>query len=179
MNRAYVCLLVLMVGCGKKEDGPPEPAPARPAGAASASASAAVGAAVEKVAAPLVVEGAYTARQAEVRVPDDAPPFLHPDSKDGVGEGSLELTMPSKDGPVVGIGKGALGAMAFEGWLSGERLDGTVRPTEGAAPAMWGLLQATVEGAGDARVVKGTLRVSGRDGKLVREAAFALKKKGP
>lgn len=173
MNRLLLCCFVVVVGCGKKDAPPSEPAPAaKPAVSASASAAA------EKPAAPLTLKGAYAAKQGEVRMPEDAPPFLHPESKEGLGDGDLELVLPAKDGAVVGKGKGALGAQLFEGWLEGNRLNGTLRPADGATPAMWGLVEATVEGAGEARTVKGTVRASGRDGKVVREAAFTLDKKG-
>ncbi len=178
MNRTRVSLLsiVLVVGCGKQEAAPTEAAP-KPAASASASASATP---KPKEAAPLSLKGSYAAKQGEVRIPEDAPPFLHPtgpEGKEALGDGELELTLPPKEGAVVGKGKGALGAQLFEGWLEGDRLNGTLRPAEGAAPAMWGLVQATVEGTGDARVVKGSLRASGRDGKVVREATFTLDKK--
>lgn len=179
MNRVFLCVLVLVMGCGKKDAAPAEPAPAKPAVSASASSASASAKPVE--AGPLTLKGAYAAKQGEVRMPEDAPPFLHPDSKEGVGDGEVELTLPGgsgKEGPVVGKAKGALGAQLFTGWLEGDRLNGTLYPAEGATPAMWGLVEATVEGAGAARVVKGTIRVSGRDGKIVREAAFKLDQKG-
>lgn len=175
MNRLLLCCVLVSAlgGCGKK-DAPANEQPAPHAPAASASASAAPA----KAAAPLTLKGAYTAKQAEIRVPADAPPFLHPETKEGLGEGELVITLPGKSGEASGKGKGALGAQVFEGWLEDGRLTGTLRPADGATPAMWGLVDATVEGAGDARVIKGSVRASGRDGKVVREAPFTLDQKG-
>lgn len=174
MNRLLLAGFVLVVGCGKKDSS--EPAPTKPAASASASASAS--AAPEMVEGPLTLTGAYTAKQGVVRTPDDAPPFIHPDSKEGLGEGELEIVLPGKSGAVTGKAKGALGAQVLEGWLEDGKLTATLRPAEGATPAMWGLVEATVEGSGASRVIKGTVRASGRDGKVVREATFTLDKKG-
>jgi len=38
--------------------------------------------------APMELAGSYSAKQATVRTPEDAPPFIHPESKDGVATGS-------------------------------------------------------------------------------------------
>lgn len=172
MNRLLVCSFVLLLSaCGKKEAPPSE----APAASSKPVASASASTAPEKTDAPATLKGAYASKQGEVRMPADAPPFLHPESKEGLGDGELELTLPGKSGAVTGQGKGALGAQVFEGWLEDGHLTGTLRPADGANPAMWGLVDATVEGAGAARTVKGTLRASGRDGKVVREASFTLK----
>jgi len=172
LKRLILCCF-LVLGCGKK-DAPVTEQPVATKPSASASASAAP----EKPAGPLTLKGAYTAKQGEVRMPADAPPFIHPESKEGLGEGELEVTLPGRSGAVTGKSKGALGAQVFDGWLEEGRLTGTLRPAEGAAAAMWGLVDATVDGAGEARVIKGTVRASGHDGKVVREAAFTLDKKG-
>lgn len=166
----YLALVaLLLVSCGKKDAPKNEPAPAT-------SAAPAPSAAAEKSeakAAPSTVKGSYTAKQAEVRTPEDAPKFIHPESKDGIGAGELEITLPGQRGEATGKASGALGAQVFSGWLEDGRLTGTLQPTGDAANAMWGLVEATVEGGS----VKGTIRASGRDGRVVREASFTLEKK--
>ncbi len=162
-------IAALLVACSKKE--PVVEKPTAPA--ASSSSSSAVAPTAEKPKAPATFKGAYTAKQAEVRTPSDAPAFIHPESKDGVGAGELELTLPGGDGAVTGKGSGALGAQVFSGWLEGNRLTGTLHPEGDAASAMWGLVEGNVEGS----TIKGTLRTSNRDGRLVREAPFTLEKK--
>lgn len=162
---------VLTIGCGKKEEPAPKPTPA--------PSASVVAKAEEKPSAATAFKGAYTAKQGAVRTPEDAPPFVHPDSKDGLGAGELELTVPAAKGEVVGKASGALGAQLFSGWLEDGQLRGTLQPSQpsdtaaNAANAMWGVVVATVEGAS----IKGTIRVSGRDGRVVREATFTLEKK--
>lgn len=159
-------IAALLVACSKKEPVVEKPTTAQPAASSSSAAE-------KPKAAPATFKGAYTAKQAEVRTPSDAPAFIHPESKDGVGAGELELTLPGGDGAVTGKATGALGAQIFSGWLEGTRLTGTLHPEGDAASAMWGLVEANVEGS----TIKGTLRTSNRDGRLVREAPFTLEKK--
>jgi len=165
--RRLILVAVLLASCGKKDASPQnEPAPAKSAEPAKSAAPARSG-------EPMTVKGSYTAKQAEVRTPEDAPKFIHPESKDGLGAGELELTLPAKGGEATGKASGALGAQVFAGWLEGGRLTGTLSPADGSKPPMWGLVDATVEGSS----VKGTIRASGSDGRVVREAPFTLEKK--
>lgn len=166
----WLLVAALLTACGKKDEAP-KPALTAPASAAPASSS------TETKAAPKVAgatfKGSYTAKQADVRTPEDAPKFIHPESKDGVGAGALELTLPATRGEVSGTASGALGAQVFSGWLEDGRLTGTLHPSDAAPGAMWGLVDATVEGSS----VKGSIRTSGRDGRVVREAPFTLETK--
>jgi hypothetical protein len=168
--KRIMLIAALLFACGKKEESKPEPK-----AAAQPSASAAPSAEVEKPkGAAAAFKGSYTAKQAEVRTPSDAPSFIHPESKDGIGAGQLELSLPASRGEVTGKGTGALGAQTFSGWLEDGRLTGTLHPTDSGANAMWGLVDATVEGS----AIKGTIRTSGGDGRVVREASFTLNKAG-
>jgi len=167
--RALALAALLLVSCGKKETATKtEPAPA--ASSTSGAPKAEAPAAPE---ATSTLKGAYTAKQAEVRTPEDAPKFIHPESKDGVGAGALEITMPGKRGEVTGKASGALGAQVFTGWLEDGKLTGTLYPASGSSPQMWGLVDAAVE----SNTVKGTIRASDHDGRVVREAPFTLEKK--
>lgn len=167
MKRALIALAFVVVACGKK-DAPTDQPAGKPAASAAPSASAA------PKSAPITLKGAYASKRGEVRVASDAPAFVHPDSKDGLGEGELTITLPATNGAATGTAKGALGAQSFSGWLEDGHLTGTLHPGEGSKPAMWGVVDANVEGSGDARVVKGTVRASGADGQVVREATFSL-----
>lgn len=166
--RAAVLVVALAIGCGKKEEAPtPKPA-------ASAAPSAGPSAEAEKPkSASATFRGSYAAKQGAVRTPDDAPAFIHPESKDGIGAGALEVTLPATRGEVTGKASGALGAQVFSGWLEDKRLTGTLHPEGDAANAMWGMVDATVEGS----AIKGVIRASGRDGRVVREATFTVEKK--
>ena len=190
MNRRALWLLLLIAaGCGREKtnETPPsgnEPEKAPTSSTAGASAANPASSAQKgdpaagKAAAPVTeLAGAYDAKQGEVRMPSDAPPFIHPEGNDAVGAGQLSLMLPSGDGEVTGIASGALGDQKFSGWLEEGRLTGNLLPVPGATPSMTGIVLAAVEGAGDARVVKGDLRASGADGKVVRVALFTLKKK--
>ncbi|MBI2394693.1 MAG: hypothetical protein HYV09_34310 [Deltaproteobacteria bacterium] len=171
MKRALFALALVVVACGKK-DAPTDQPASKPAASAAPSVSAAA-----PKAAPITLKGAYASKRGEVRVASDAPAFVHPDSKDGLGEGELTITLPAGNGAATGAAKGALGAQSFRGWLEDGHLTGTLHPDEGSKPAMWGVVDATVEGSGDARSIKGTVRASGADGQVVREATFTLDKK--
>ncbi|MGZ3421834.1 MAG: hypothetical protein ACXVEE_28425 [Polyangiales bacterium] len=170
MKKLLLMVLLATVSCGKKEESAPATKSEAPAASASASASTQK---AEKKAVPLAVSGAYAAKQGAVRMPDDAPPFIHPESKDGVGDGELSMTLPAADGAVTGKATGALGAQTFSGWLEGDRLTGTLAPNADATPMLWGV----VEGKNDNGAVTGTIRASNSDGRVVREATFTLKKK--
>ena len=180
-----------LLGCGK--DGQPgsmggaEVAPAT-AGASGAGVGAGtatvpvagtgtgsgIADAVATAANSLVVVGSYEAKLAAVRTPADAPKF--DDVVAGaLGAGEIAMELPAGDGEITGKTSGALGAQVFRGMLEAGWLGGVLRG-EGDN-AMWGYLDATVTGAGDARIVVGTLRVSSGDGRVVRESAFTLKKK--
>lgn len=165
MKRALLCA-AFVLACGKKDEAP---AAAKPSPSSSASVES------DKPAPPAkknddktTYKGSYTAKQAEVRTPDDAPKFIHPDSKDALGAGELELNVDN--GIVTGKATGALGAQTVSGALEDGHLRATLTPTDGA---MWGVLDADVAGSS----IKGSIRASGRDGRVVREATFALEKK--
>ena len=164
MNRALL-LAAMLVACGKKEESLAKPAPSAAPSASSAPVPAA------RVSERTLYKGTYTAKQADVRTPEDAPKFIHPDSKDALGAGDLEITV--ENGLATGKGSGALGAQTFSGTLEDGHLRGFLYPADTGATAMWGLLDANVEGSS----IKGTVRASGRDGRVVREATFTLEKK--
>jgi hypothetical protein len=163
-----VLIALLTISCGKKEEAAKTEAQAAPSASASASAAKS-----EKKAAPSEVAGSYASKQAAVRTPEDAPPFIHPDSKEGIGEGELSMVLPPESGAISGKASGALGAQTFSGWLEGDRVTGTLTPNAGATPALWGV----VEGKNESGAVTGTIRASSSDGRVVREATFTLKKK--
>ena len=170
-----VLLVAALVGgalsCGKKEDAP-KPAVTAPSGAPASSEKKAESEQKPDEAKGSTFKGSYAAKQAEVRTPDDAPKFIHPDTKDSIGAGELALTLPATRGPIAGKASGALGAQVFSGWLEEGRVTGTLHPNDAAANAVWAVVDATLEGS----VIKGVMRGSGRDGRVVRDAAFSLEK---
>ena len=144
---------------------PREPASvASAAPSASASASAAIGAASSW-------KGAYKAKVGVVNAPKDSKIQLwaKDDGAAFVGDGSVHLTITGTS--VRGEAKGALGDQLVTGVLDDTELSARLDPknpnTEGA---MTGVLTGKLDGA----AMTATLRVSGRNGNVVREATFTL-----
>jgi hypothetical protein len=180
MNRHLFVLALasmLALGCGKKDSeggGPAGKEKTAASGSASAFASASASA---KPAAPLDVTGSYEAKLGEVRTPKDAPVFSNT-TVGALGKGELALVLPAEDeGAVTGKASGPLGAETFSGTIEDGRLTGTLSPVAGEKNAMTGTLVATVTGKGDARTVEGSIRASGPDGRVVRDATFKLEPK--
>ncbi len=158
------------------------PAVITAAASASASASAPAGAVGE---GPLVeggpeagtYEGAYKAKVGsvnEVKEKEGKPKAWSTDpGTEAVGDGTLSLVVTGRRA-VKGQAKGALGEQELNGELEGKALRARVDPSDPNAPAaMTGILTGTFEGSG----FKGVLRVAGRNGNVVREAAVTLTRK--
>jgi hypothetical protein len=177
----FLIASIAVMGCDKSSSGSPGASSSSSVSATATTTATASGAASGTAAGTgtgtgtgTIVTGAYDAKLATVRTPDDAPKFDDV-AQGALGAGDITLELPAGDGEVTGKASGALGAQVFRGQLEAGWLGGVLRG-EGDA-AMYGYLDATVTGAGDARVVTGTLRVSSGDGRVVRESAFTLKKK--
>ncbi len=170
--RAWMMAVALVIACNREAPKDEKAAPA------ASSAKPAPSAEAPKPPQPTPVAGGYDAKVADVRVQKDAPPWIEPEGGGATGAGTLAFTLPVGDGDVDGTAEGVLGAQTFMGRLEGGRLTGSLAPkAPDAAPAFWGTVDANVEGKGDARKVAGVLRASGKDGRVVREAAFTLEKK--
>jgi hypothetical protein len=172
-------LLALLAACDKgKGDGEKSPATTDSTKAtssasttASASASASASSAVAK---SVEVTGSYTSAVGEIRTPKDAPAFKG-DTTAALGAGTITIVLPAENGPVLGKATGALGNQRFSGTLDDTTLTGSLAPIDLTPPAFWGTLTATISGSGAQRTAKGTLRVSDKEGRVVRESAFELK----
>lgn len=170
--------LTLAAGCDKKDSsGGSAPVASTKAQAAAGASGSAVASASAKPPAPLDVEGSYEAKAGEVRTPKDAPTFSNV-ATGAMGKGDLTLVLPAEDdGPVTGKASGPLGAQTFSGVIEEGRLTGTLSPADKTSDAMTGIMLGTVAGKGDARTAEGSIRASGPDGRVVREAAFKLEPK--
>ncbi len=92
-----------------------------------------------------------------------------------LGKGTIELSISAPRGEVTGEAKGPLGAMIAAGTFDGHELRANLAPKDPkSADAMTGFLLMNGESAGP---LQGTMRVSGRDGRIVREAAVEIAKK--
>lgn len=167
--------------CGKKNDSPSAMASASAAAAgsaapstsASASASASAGTAAGSAAASGPFHGSFVAKVGKVTVQadvkDTTAAWGKDPGKDSVGPGTLSLTI-EKD-RVFGTGAGSLGDLVVEGHAEDKDIRAVLNPKDpNAANAMTGVLDAKVDGD----KIVGTIRVSGRNGNLVREAEITL-----
>ena len=173
--------LGLLPGCGEKK---PDPAPAPaltasaemiPAVSASASATPPPGPASSATpGAKGSFKGAFTAKVGSVTTPKDikdstVAPWAKDPGKESVGPGSLEIVIEGTR--VSGTGKGSLGDLVLEGMVDGNDVRAIVNPTDPNAPAaMTGVFSGTVS----AGKIAGTIRASGRNGNIVREASVTL-----
>lgn len=170
-----VAVLLALAACDKgKPEGDKTAAtsdPPKPSVSASASASTSASAPVAK---SVELTGSYTSAVGEVRTPKDAPAFK-PDTTTALGAGTITIMLTGDSGTVLGKATGALGNQRFAGTLEEGVLNGSLAPIDLAPPAFWGTLTATVSGSGAQRTAKGTLKVSDKEGRVVRESSFELK----
>ena len=119
--------------------------------------------------------GRYSARRAVVEVPPGVPDktWAEDDGSQATGDGTIELSIDEAD-QVTGSAQGPLGPLKIRGALTGTHLRAGVAPADlDAAVAMWGMLVGQV-GPDKAQ---GELRVSNRDGRLVRSASIELRRR--
>jgi hypothetical protein len=137
---------------------PPRPAPSASAAAERTSWS-----------------GSYTAKVGAVDPPKNANEkvWAQDPGSAAVGKGTVDLSVRER-GEAGGETKGPLGEMTISGLYDGKELRANLQPKDPKADgAMTGFMVLSTDG--DA--LKGTLRVSGRDARIVREAAVELAKK--
>lgn len=184
MKRLLVSLsFLLLAGCDKPSSSPSATpsaapvasAPAAPSATASAAATASASAAPSGAAAALGAasswKGTYKAKVGAVNPPKDAKIQLW--AKDPgtelVGDGTVHLTVTGTT--VKGEAKGALGDQVLAGTLDEKDLSARVDPKDpNTEAAMTGVLTGKVEGAS----IQAVIRVSGRNGNIVREATVTL-----
>jgi hypothetical protein len=146
-----------------------------PAASSVAIAKAAPGASAGATAQTTAWSGSYTAKVGAVEPPKNANEkawTLDPGSA-AIGKGSIDLSVRER-GEARGETKGPLGEMTISGLYDGKELRANLLPKEPRSDgAMTGFLLLTTEG----EAMKGILRVSSRDARIVREAAVELAKK--
>lgn len=122
---------------------------------------------------PTAWTGKYVAQVGEVNPPANARNKVW--QKDpgtaNVGDGTVEVSLDEKTGTVKGTATGALGELQLSGELDDTHLRANVAPKDpNAEDAMTGFLVLDREGD----TFKGSLRVSDREGVIVREAKVEL-----
>lgn len=163
-----VFAMIIVIACDKKDGTSPS---------ASASASPAALPSASAPAAPVVLNsfsGSYTAAGATFFVPDGGEwsgvKFRGEDSGDGLGAGTLSITIDPATHALTGKVDGALGVLT----VSGMRNDDDVTFTVSADKPS----DETFYGTGDGKVVGGklvgTIRASRARANVIREATFSL-----
>jgi hypothetical protein len=179
LSRLSVFVLLSFAACGKKADPPASSTTTSAAVSASAAPVASASASAEKAAGSASLQGdfkaSFVAKVGSVTVQPDVKDttaaWAKDPGKDSVGPGTLALTIAGNR--VTGTGTGSLGDLVVEGRAEDKDVRAVLNPKDpNAANAMTGVLHAKVDGD----KIVGTLRVSGRNGNLVREAEVTLTK---
>ena len=146
---------------------------------ASAASAAVVKAAPQAPVPTWHLVGSFTAKVGEVDTPKAAreKTWTEDHGSTSVGPGKLDLTIHQPEGRVSGSATGALGDLTVTGLLEGKDLRANLYPQNpNAEGAMTGWMALTLEGSETApKGLAGTLRVAGKDARLVRQADVALK----
>lgn len=172
---AAIVVAIASHACSKT-DAQPQPAPSSSAPASAPAASASAVPAASGSAAPALAgngwSGDYSAKKATIELPDKIKDqtWKRDNGEKSVGPGKLTLAV--SNGVVTGSASGALGDQVISGTLEGKQLKLTLLPKNAAAPdAMTG----TAVGEVGAASIAGTIRCSGPDAVMIREASFELK----
>jgi hypothetical protein len=123
--------------------------------------------------------GSYTAKVGAVAPPENAKEKTWADDPGSaaVGKGTAQLNISGARGDTRGELTGPLGDLQVSGVFDGKELRANLMPKDPKADtAMTGFMILAAEGAPPG-ALKGTLRVSGRDARVVREASVELAKK--
>jgi hypothetical protein len=180
--RPALLLVAIVAACDKgSATGTPAPQPVEHAAASSASApstTAPAASASAPAASPASAwAGSYTAKVGAVEPPKNAKEktWTEDPGTAAIGKGTIELAVSAPHGDVSGEAKGPLGDMVISGTYDGHELRANLMPKDPRAEAaMTGFMSLTGGAAGP---LQGSLRVSGRDGRIVREAPVELTKK--
>ena len=170
--------LIASAGCSKesKDAAPPAAsAMARASASAAGAPASAPAAAAAKAPDRTTWSGTYAAKVGAVEPPANAKEktWTADPGSAAVGNGAIDLTVGER-GETRGETKGPLGEMTISGVYDGKELRANLAPKEPKGDgAMTGFMTLSADGA----AMKGTMRVSNRDAKIVREATVELAKK--
>lgn len=173
MCRLVAAAAVLALACTKAD--PPggtdtSSSAAPPRAAVVAPQASAPGAA--PVVSTGVWTGTYQAKASTLYLPDTPEmkrvKWRGDEATAGLGAGDLSLTF-DPDGRVHGESKGALGTLAVEGRVDGERVAATLRPMN-AEDGFTGTLEGTKKG----NALGGLMNLTDYNAGLLRAATFAL-----
>jgi len=172
LRSAVPLAIAIATGCskGSTESAPPVASIAI-ASAAPAKSATAGGAVADRT----TWAGSYTAKVGAVDPPQNAKEktWTQDPGSAAIGKGTVDLSIRER-GDAQGEAKGPLGDMTISGTYDGKELRANLVPKDPKADAaMTGFMLLASEG--DA--LKGSIRVSNRDARIVREATVELAKK--
>jgi hypothetical protein len=174
-------LVTCVVGCSKSSTDKASPAAsasAAPLASASAAAPASSGKAPATEAGTW--SGSYVAKVGPVAPPENAKEkaWTNDPGTDAVGKGAIALSIAGSRGDTQGELTGPLGDLKISGVFDGTELRASLLPKDPKAEAaMTGFMVLAASGGPPPSALKGTLRVSNRDARIVREANVELAKK--
>jgi hypothetical protein len=169
------------LSCSK--DAPDKPSPAAStsvASSAAASAAPASSAAKGTGAIDTAWSGSYVAKVGPVAPPENAKEktWASDPGTAAVGQGAIALSISGTRGETQGDLTGPLGDLKVAGVFDGTELRANLLPKDPQADgAMTGFMLLAASGGPPPGSLKGTLRVSNRDARIVREASVDLAKK--
>jgi hypothetical protein len=166
-----VTLVGVLSACAKGSSGE-APAPSATGVAPAASASLAAPAASTS-AAPAAGndgwKGGYKSVAGTITLPKDVK-WKVPDSTDGIGEGTIAVTVDRPSGRVRGTLDGVLGPATIDGLVSDGKLTATVARQDPTDHGFTGTLSGDLGDAG----ARGTMNVALAEVSAVRNATFEL-----
>ncbi len=166
--------VLVLAACSK-----PAPAPGPDAASVASVASVAPRTGDGPAAASTTWSGTYAATPGTLSVPDGGEwsgwRFHGDDASDGLGPGSLTLTVDGATGRAEGQGDGSLGALVVSGVAKDGELALRLAPRDARDDhaGFTGYALGKVEGAS----VSGTMHLSTPTGNVIREATFTLAKR--
>jgi hypothetical protein len=129
---------------------------------------------------PAAWSGSYLAKVGPVAPPENAKEKAWTDDPGtaSVGRGAIALSIAGSRGDTQGELTGPLGDLKVSGIFDGTELRANLMPKDPKADtAMTGFMLLAASGGPPPANLKGTLRVSSRDARIVREASVELAKK--
>ena len=183
MNRravAAIASLTVVAGCSKASSDKPSPGASATAVASAAASAAPVASAGKAAGEATAWSGAYQAKVGPVVPPENAKEKTWTDDPGtaAVGPGVIKLSIAGSRGDTQGELSGPLGDLKVSGVFDGTELRANLTPKDPKADtAMTGFMLLTGSGGPPPANLKGTLRVSNRDARIVREASVDLAKK--
>jgi hypothetical protein len=167
--KSWFGVAIFLVGaCSKGSSGEGAPTPASPSAVGSAAPSAAPAPAAA-AAGPSGWKGAYKSVPGTIVLPKDVK-WKVPETTDGVGEGTIALTVDRATRRVQGKVDGVLGPATIDGMAVDGKITATVSREDPTDHGFTGTLSGEMGDAG----TSGTMNVALADVSAVRNATFEL-----